>query len=154
MFCATKPVLVRLACAVAIAVMFCNLSETARAQFFRQGAVGGVKIDADGVLSNPEIGELKQLQAAWQQGLDDVPADLEKWTDLRFVSLRQLEAQIADANAAEPCRMRFDTWPGCSACDTCSCILSGRTSCWLGRRKVGGWTRWAASWARRVAGQC
>jgi hypothetical protein len=100
MFCATKPVLVRLACAVAIAVMFCNLSETARAQFFRQGAVGGVKIDADGVLSNPEIGELKQLQAAWQQGLDDVPADLENWTDLRFVSLRQLEAQIADANAA------------------------------------------------------
>jgi hypothetical protein len=68
-----------------------------QAQFFRSGAVGGVKVDVDGVVSNPEVSELKELQTAWEQGLHDVPTDLEKWTDLRFVSLKQLEAQIADA---------------------------------------------------------
>jgi hypothetical protein len=82
-----------------IAAALCVLSESARAQFFRGGAVGGVKIDADGVLSNPEVGELKQLQAAWQQGLKEVPADLEKFTEMRFVSLKRLESQIAAAEA-------------------------------------------------------
>jgi hypothetical protein len=59
-----------------------------------------VKIDTDGVVSNPQVGELKQLQAAWQKGLEKVPADLQKWTDLRFVSLKQLEAEVATARAA------------------------------------------------------
>ena len=52
-----------------------------------------MKIDAEGVLTNPEVTDLKELQAAWQQGLQKVPADLNQWTDLRFVSLRQLESQ-------------------------------------------------------------
>jgi hypothetical protein len=85
-------------------------ADVSQAQFFRQGAVGGVKIDAQGVLSNPELGDMKQLQAAWQQGLQEVPADLNEWTDLRFVSLRQIESQIADANAADkpvPDAVRF-----------------------------------------------
>jgi hypothetical protein len=51
-------------------------------------------------VSNPEVGELKELQAAWQQGLDEVPADLEAWAELRFVSLRQLEMKVAEARAA------------------------------------------------------
>ncbi|HEX5471731.1 MAG TPA: hypothetical protein VFW73_07575, partial [Lacipirellulaceae bacterium] len=71
-----------------------------RAQFFQRAAVGGVKIDTDGVVSNPQVGELKALQTAWQKGLQQVPADLEKWTDLRFVSLKQLEAEIASAHTA------------------------------------------------------
>ena len=80
------------------------------AQFFRNAAVGGVKIDADGVVSNPQVGEMKELQAAWQKGLQQVPADLEKWTDLRFVSLKQLESEIAAARAANkplPDAVRF-----------------------------------------------
>jgi hypothetical protein len=85
--------------AMAIAAI-CMTSTPVRAQFFRQPSVGGVKIDADGVVSNPQIGELKQLQAAWQKGLQHVPADLEKWTDLRFVSLHQLESEIAAARTA------------------------------------------------------
>jgi hypothetical protein len=75
-------------------------TDRSHAQFFRPTSVGGVKIDADGVVSNPEVGELKQLQAAWQQGLQPVPADLEAWTDLRYVSLRQLESEIAKAQGA------------------------------------------------------
>lgn len=92
----------RLAVAVAMAAVSitCN---SVRAQFgggFRNSSVGGVSVDVDGVVSNPELSELKSLQAAWQKGLQQVPADLEKWTDLRFVSLRQLESEIATARAA------------------------------------------------------
>jgi hypothetical protein len=102
MSCTTKKNIQRLmAVAVAIAA-FGMASSRVEAQFggFRQPSVGGVKIDTDGVVSNPQVGELKQLQAAWQKGLQQIPADLEKWTDLRFVSLKQLESEVAAARAA------------------------------------------------------
>lgn len=90
----------RITAAMLSAAVYCTWAGTSRAQFFPPvGQVGGVKIDADGVVSNPEVSELKELQAAWQNGLQEVPADLEAWTDLRFVSLRQLEAKIAAARA-------------------------------------------------------
>ena len=70
---------------------------------FRGGAVGGVLIDADGVVSTPEKGDRAKLIAAWQSGLDPVPANLQAYTDLRFVSLKGLEQQLADAaNKGEP----------------------------------------------------
>jgi hypothetical protein len=84
---------------VMLTVLSGLLAARAEAQFFRTGAVGGVKVDVDGVVSNAETGELKDLQAAWQKGLEDVPADLNAWSDLRFVSLRQLEAKVAEAQA-------------------------------------------------------
>jgi hypothetical protein len=88
------------ASAVAVAA-FSIAASRVEAQFgIRNPGVGGVKIDTDGVVSNPQVGELKQLQAAWQKGLQQVPADLEKWTDLRFVSLKQLESEVAAARAA------------------------------------------------------
>jgi hypothetical protein len=99
MFCAHKPLLRRVAVAATIVVVLGVLADSSQAQFFRAGAVGGVKIDTDGVLSSPEVRDLKELQAAWQRGLQEVPADLNAWTDLRFVSLRQLESQIAAARA-------------------------------------------------------
>jgi hypothetical protein len=77
-----------------------TVTSATRAQFFRTGAVGGVKVDVDGVVSNAEVGELKELQAVWEQGLEEVPQDLEAWADLRFVSMRQLESQIAEARAS------------------------------------------------------
>jgi hypothetical protein len=86
--------------AIATAAAVCITCSQASAQFFRQPSVGGVKIDTDGVISNPQVAELKQLQAAWQKGLEPVPADLQKWTDLRFVSLKQLESEVAAARAA------------------------------------------------------
>ncbi len=75
-------------------------AEVCQAQFFRGGAVGGVKVDVDGILSNPEVSELKELRAAWQAGLQEVPADLRQPTDLRFVSLARLEAAAAEAQQA------------------------------------------------------
>ncbi|MCI0332820.1 MAG: DUF1598 domain-containing protein [Planctomycetes bacterium] len=100
MFCVTKPLFGRLLATATFVTTITVVASTSHAQFFRNAAVGGVKIDAEGVLTNPEVGDMKELQAAWQEGLQDVPAELDKWTDLRFVSLRQLEAQIAAANAA------------------------------------------------------
>lgn len=66
----------------------------------RGGAVGGIHIDAQGVVSTPEIGDRETLLATWQSGLDAVPGDLQKLVDLRFVSLRGIEAQIAQQQAA------------------------------------------------------
>lgn len=86
--------------AIATVAAVCITCGQASAQFFRQPSVGGVKIDTDGVISNPQVAELKQLQAAWQKGLEPVPADLQKWTDLRFVSLKQLESEVAASRAA------------------------------------------------------
>lgn len=83
----------------ALAVLYA-CTHSAQAQFFPQNAVGGVKIDVDGVVSNPEQSELKELQATWQAGLQPVPDDLDQASDLRFVSLRSLEAAVAEAQAA------------------------------------------------------
>ncbi|WP_145287209.1 DUF1598 domain-containing protein [Pirellulimonas nuda] len=66
----------------------------------RGGAVGGILIDADGVVSTPEVGDAAQLLAAWQSGLAAVPAELAPYTDLRFVSLKGLEQQIAECREA------------------------------------------------------
>ncbi|MEX2171697.1 MAG: DUF1598 domain-containing protein [Pirellulales bacterium] len=63
--------------------------------FNRGGAVGGIFIDAEGVVSTPEVGSREQLLAKWESGLEPVPADLEKFTDLRMVSLRRLDSEIA-----------------------------------------------------------
>ncbi len=96
--------------AVATAALWCCLStRSAEAQIFAR-AVGGVAVDVDGVVSNPEVGELKELQAAWQRGLDEVPGDLQAWADLRFVSVRQLELQMEKAREAgkpRPDEVRF-----------------------------------------------
>jgi Protein of unknown function (DUF1598) len=82
----------------ALAVLY-GCTSAAQAQFFQQPAVGGVKVDVDGVVSNPEQTDLKGLQETWRAGLQPVPEDLDQATDLRFVSLRSLEAALAKAQA-------------------------------------------------------
>lgn len=92
---------VRLPVAVTIAlvVLAAAAPRLAVAQPFFQGAVGGVKIDTNGVVSAPERGGDAAQLAAWRAGLDPVPGDLSKYTDLRFVSLRGVEEQLAQADA-------------------------------------------------------
>ena len=101
MVCVDKKFQRPIAFAAAVAIL-CLAGGTAHAQpgFGFTRSVGGVSVDVNGVVSNPEVSEMKELQAAWQRGLEDVPADLEPWADLRFVSLRQLETKIAEARAA------------------------------------------------------
>jgi hypothetical protein len=101
MSCTINANMRRLVASAVVIASFSIASCRVEAQFgIRNPGVGGVKIDTDGVVSNPQVGELKQLQAAWQKGLQQVPADLEKSTDLRFVSLKQLESEVAAVRAA------------------------------------------------------
>ncbi len=82
--------------AVALAAL-CGVADSRAGGFARGGAVGGILVDAEGVVSTPEKGDRAQLLAAWQSGLEPVPTDLESYTDRRFVSLRGLEKRLAEA---------------------------------------------------------
>lgn len=86
---------------IAIAAALLAMESTTWAGgFIRQNAVGGVSIDAQGVVSNPELGSPERLAAAWNNGRAAVPTDLAEMSDLRFVSLRQLEAIVAEKHEA------------------------------------------------------
>lgn len=84
-------VLMTAACPLIMAVV-----PAARAGVFVPGrSVGGVSIDTSGVVSSPTVDELNELQQVRQAALEDVPSDLDQPSELRFVSLKKLEAEIA-----------------------------------------------------------
>ncbi len=96
-----KPVCLgsRLAChALAMLVVVALASQSAHSQFV-QRSVGGVAVDVDGVVSAPTVEDERQLAQARETALAEVPADLNVFTELRGVSLRQLEATIAKCRA-------------------------------------------------------
>ncbi len=64
------------------------------AQFGLSQQVGGVWIDADGVLRNREVDETNRVRAAREALLQPVPADAQR-AGMRMVSLRRLEEAIA-----------------------------------------------------------
>jgi hypothetical protein len=97
MFAAQVRLFRRLALPVLFAVACCAIDSTSDAQLLRTSAVGGVKVDVDGVISHPEPGDFRQLQSTWQAGMQRVPTELDAPTELRFVSLRNLEAEAAKA---------------------------------------------------------
>jgi hypothetical protein len=57
-------------------------------------AVGGVSIDARGMLRNLAKDESGKLQRVLAESLQPVPSDMNQWSDCRKVSLRALEAEI------------------------------------------------------------
>jgi hypothetical protein len=67
----------------------------AGASILQGSAVGGVSINAEGIVANPSIDELNELQRIWQAALDEVPAEMDQGTRRIFISLRKLEEQIA-----------------------------------------------------------
>jgi hypothetical protein len=80
----------------ALAVAGLLAATRAQAQFVTQ-QVGGVSIDAQGVLTKIRPDELNNLKRERQAAFAPVPADL-KDTGLRKVSLRRLESAIAEAH--------------------------------------------------------
>ncbi len=74
-------------------------AERAYAQIVQQ-AVGGIAVNADGVIDAPTVEDQAALSQLRETALDAVPQDLQTFTDLRAVSLKQLEAQIAEHLAA------------------------------------------------------
>ena len=81
---------------------------TAHGQFFSQ-AVGGISVDARGVLSNAEK-DHNGLRQYWLDNLQPVPGDLNQPAKLRKISLRGLEEALAAIVREEgrlPDEMRF-----------------------------------------------
>jgi hypothetical protein len=68
---------------------------------FVNRSVGGVAISPEGVLEAPTVAETKELDALREQTRLNVPAGLAGFTELRAVSLKQLEATIARCEAAK-----------------------------------------------------
>lgn len=63
--------------------------------FFQQRSVGGVAINAEGVLEAPTVQDERELAQLREQTPLKAPAALEEFTELRAVSLKQLEAALA-----------------------------------------------------------
>jgi hypothetical protein len=64
--------------------------------FLGQQAVGGVSIDANGVISNTRPDTLNNLRDARKRALKQVPGELNAANNLRKISLRQLQATLLD----------------------------------------------------------
>ncbi len=89
----------RLLCAALIATVATGFSlQQSTAQIVQQ-AVGGVAIDADGVLRATTQADAAALAELRLTAIDKAPADLQAWTDLRAVSLKQIEAKLAECAA-------------------------------------------------------
>jgi hypothetical protein len=89
----------RVLAAVVVAAVAVPLSITfAGGNAFRQNSVGGVSIDAAGVVRKSTVEADKKLASDFREGLRKVSGDLNKPVPMRMVSLRGLEQAIADAN--------------------------------------------------------
>ncbi|MBI3837988.1 MAG: DUF1598 domain-containing protein, partial [Planctomycetia bacterium] len=78
-----------------VAVCVLTYSTQAQGQFVVRQQVGGVSIDARGMVTNVRVDELNELKQLREQAFKPVPGDLKRQA-LRKISLRQLEAAIAE----------------------------------------------------------
>ena len=62
---------------------------------FNNRSVGGVAIDAEGVVAAPTVQDQRELEQLRQTTALNVPAALEEFAELRAVSLKQIEATLA-----------------------------------------------------------
>jgi hypothetical protein len=88
-----------LKCALAAGCMGLASLAIAGQAFFQNRAVGGVAINAEGVLEAPTVQDERDLQALRERTPIAVPAPLDEFTDLRAVSLKQIESTIARCRA-------------------------------------------------------
>jgi hypothetical protein len=91
-------------CAMALAVAFIRgplPTQQVRACFgFFTRQVGGVSIDPQGVLEAPTADDQRQLDEIRRKTPVKAPAALEKFTELRAISLKQIEAALDKAAKA------------------------------------------------------
>jgi len=81
---------------VAVVVAFCNSSLAQTTTTSYQRAVGGVSIDAEGLLNAAQQDDLGTLSKLRMKALEKIPADLNETIETRKVSLRGLEAVLND----------------------------------------------------------
>ncbi|MEM9660659.1 MAG: DUF1598 domain-containing protein, partial [Planctomycetota bacterium] len=85
--------------AAAVVLSWQAANSYAGGAFFQNRGVGGVAIDADGVVEALTVQDQRDLDLARQQAAIDAPAALEELTDLRAVSLKNLEQAVAECRA-------------------------------------------------------
>ncbi|UUO08950.1 DUF1598 domain-containing protein [Blastopirellula sp. J2-11] len=68
-------------------------------QNFRSNSVGGISIDAQGVVGLASVDSQRMLRAEMVKALEKAPGELNAPTEMRKVSLRGLNAAIKDAQA-------------------------------------------------------
>ena len=93
-FGASRYLLVALVACTALAVS----AARTQAQIVNQ-AIGGVSVNAEGVVDVPSVEDEAALGQLRENALAAVPKNLEAWADLRAVSLKQIEAEIAQCIA-------------------------------------------------------
>jgi hypothetical protein len=64
--------------------------------FGRFSAVGGISIDADGVVRNQTEAEIREVRQERADYLRAIPGDLKRGSKLRMISLRALDARLAE----------------------------------------------------------
>lgn len=64
------------------------------AQFVQQ-AIGGIAVNPDGVVEAPTVEDEATLAELRESALGEIPEDLQAFSELRAVSLKQLEAEVA-----------------------------------------------------------
>lgn len=87
----------RIGGALVVLALAAALGEVAQAQTITttsSRSVGGVSINAQGVLSNPSVDEKGRLQRVLQESLQEVPAGMKAANAERKISLARLEAAI------------------------------------------------------------
>jgi hypothetical protein len=77
---------------------------------YNERAVGGVHIDASGMLNTAAVADLSQQRDAFRKLADDTPADLKSSTQTRKVSLRGLEL------IAQKCAQSGERLPASAFC--------------------------------------
>jgi len=88
---------------LAAIVAICLAPQTFGQLVTQQRSVGGIAIDGNGAVAVTTVEEGRQLAELRQKALAEVPADLEPFTELRAVSLKQIEAAIAkSASEGQP----------------------------------------------------
>lgn len=92
---------------LAILVVAQPLTVSAGNLGFRGNAVGGVKVDAEGVLGNYDPESRKLVLKELREGLKPASAELAAATELRMVSLRGLEAAVAANPDKLPDEVRY-----------------------------------------------
>ena len=61
----------------------------------RNGAIGGVMVNAAGVVRRAEVSDAASLREGWRRARKPLPVELSRETKMRMVSLRKLERAIA-----------------------------------------------------------
>ena len=100
----------RVACYCLIATcaitLVCSSTSSARAQFgggmFRNPVVGGISIDAEGVVCQPHVQRRETLRRLMREALRQAPSEMNQPAKLRKISLRRLEAAITNALKDNP----------------------------------------------------